>query len=73
MAIKRNLHIVDIIFRVTIGLACIYMGFIDAEFIANKVVSILVGIFGVLNLMAATTRYCPIYTIVGFTTYREPE
>jgi hypothetical protein len=71
MALKRNLHTIDIILRTIFGLACLYAGFIDAEFIANQVVSIMVGIFGILNLVAASIRFCPIYTIVDFSTYQE--
>lgn len=68
---KRNLHTVDVVLRIFIGLICIYVGFIDGGMIANKVVNILVGVFGTLNLAAASMRFCPIYTLVGISTYRE--
>lgn len=70
---KRNLHIIDIIIRVLIGLSCVYIGFIDKGLIANQVAGILVGIFGIVNLIAASMRHCPIYALVGLSTYRDNE
>jgi len=71
MAIPRNLHSVDIAVRTITGLALVYVGFIDAELITNSVVRILLGAFGVLNLIAAAMRYCPIYGLARFSTYHK--
>lgn len=53
MNIKPNLHNLDRLVRIIIGIACIYIGFVDSSFIVNPMVSILVGIFGIVNIFAA--------------------
>lgn len=73
MALPRNLHVVDIAVRTLIGLALVYVGFIDASLIANSVVRVLLGIFGVVNLVAAALRHCPIYNLARISTYRQPQ
>jgi hypothetical protein len=70
MALKRNLHSIDIILRVIIGSALVYVGFIDASYIPNDAVRILLSILGIINLFAATMRFCPIYSLAGLSTYR---
>lgn len=71
MAIKRNLHNIDIVVRALIGAALVYICFIDTTYIANDVVRWLLGIFGVINLFAAVLRSCPIYALAGISTYRK--
>ena len=70
MAIKRNLHTLDITVRTLIGIALVYVGFIDTTLITNNVVRILLGVFGVINLVAASMRYCPLYGLAGISSYR---
>ncbi len=71
MPLKRNLHTVDRIARFIIGLACIYIGFIDHSIINNTIVSILVGLFGLLNLGVVIFAHCPVYSIAGISTYSD--
>lgn len=65
---EPNLHDIDRIVRLIVGIGGIYLGFIDTSLISNQMVSVLVGIFGVANMVAFATRRCPVYTIVGFST-----
>ena len=69
MAIKRNLHTIDIVVRVLIGIALVYICFIDTNYISNDVVRWLLGIYGVINLISAGLRSCPIYTLAGISTF----
>lgn len=71
MAIKRNLHNIDIAVRILIGIALVYICFIDTDYIGNDVVRWLLGIFGVVNLIAAGLRSCPIYALAGISTFRK--
>lgn len=71
MAIKRNLHTIDIVVRVLIGAVLVYICFIDTSYIANNLVRWLLGIFGVVNLIAAAMRSCPIYALAGISTYNK--
>lgn len=69
-ALPRNLHVLDIAARTLTGLALVYVGFIDTGLIANTVVRVLLGAFGVVNLVAAALRHCPIYGLARISTYR---
>lgn len=67
---SRNMHIIDRYVRLTIGITCIYIGFIDTSLITNRIVAGLIGVFGVTNLWAFYTARCPVYAMTGFTTLR---
>ena len=70
MAIKRNLHTIDITVRIMIGIALVYISFIDTSYISNDVVRWLLGIYGVINIISAAFRSCPIYALAGISTFR---
>jgi len=67
MNIKRNLHTVDRIFRLTIGLVCIYIGFFSG-LLDNQMVSVIIGIFGAINVYAFSVASCPVYSVCGIST-----
>lgn len=71
MAIKRNLHWIDILVRYVVGAALVYIGFIDTSYVANPTVRILLGIFGAVNIIAGLVKSCPVYALAGISTYRE--
>ncbi len=71
MAIKRNLHNIDIAIRILIGIALIYFGFVDTSYISNDMTRWLLGVFGIVNFLAAVLRSCPIYALAGINTYQK--
>lgn len=71
MAIKRNLHNIDITVRIIVGTALVYICFIDTNYISNDIVRWLLGTFGVVNIIAAALRSCPIYALAGISTFRK--
>lgn len=71
MAVKRNLHNVDILVRTLIGAVLVYIAFIDTSYITNDTIRWLLGIFGVINLFASALRSCPIYALAGISTFRK--
>lgn len=73
MSKEPNLHNIDRAARLIIGIGCVYIGFIDTSLIANRIVAILVGVFGTANLWAFFTRRCPVYTVAGFSTVVKPK
>jgi hypothetical protein len=73
MHFKRNLHTLDRVIRLIVGLGCIYFGFIDTTLIGNVLAATLVGIFGVVNLFASVVSYCPVYGVTGISTYRSKD
>ena len=68
---KRNLHNIDMAVRLIIGVALIYVGFIDTSYIANSTIRILLGVFGAVNIVAVLMRSCPVYALAGISTFRE--
>jgi len=68
-----NMHQIDRIVRLIIGLVCVYIGFIDTDLITSRAVAMLVGIFGVVNIWAFYTFRCPVYTMANFSTAGKSE
>ncbi|WP_455208688.1 YgaP family membrane protein [Kaarinaea lacus] len=68
-----NMHPIDRVVRLIVGLSCVYIGFIDLSLISSRPVAIVVGIFGVINLWAFTTTRCPVYSAAGFSTADKTE
>lgn len=73
MRFKRNLHTLDRVVRLLLGVTCVYIGFIDNSIIGNLLASIIVGVFGIINLFAAFFSYCPIYGMTGISTYHNAD
>ncbi len=69
IAIQPNIGRMDQIIRLVISLAMIYIGFIDKAILPDPVSSLVLGIFGVINLVVALVRYCPLYAVTGINTY----
>lgn len=63
-----NMHLIDRVVRLIVGLSCVYIGFIDLSLISSRPVAILVGVFGAINLWAFVTTRCPVYSAAGFST-----
>lgn len=71
MKFEINMNRLDQFVRLGVGIACIYAGFIDHTLIDEPVISICVGIFGVINLFSVATRHCPVYHVAGINTNAE--
>lgn len=56
------------ILRVGIGLALMWVGFIDNTVIDDHLIATLIGLFGLLNVTATLVRVCPFYTLAGINT-----
>lgn len=68
--ITRNINYFDQFLRTLAALACIYFGLIDSTYIEDSLLAMGVGIFGILNLIAACIGWCPVYTIAGISSYK---
>ena len=64
----RNMHRIDQAIRVVLGLALIWVGFIDKTYITSFWLSGIVGVFGVINIVSAVAAYCPVYRVAGIST-----
>ena len=68
-----NMHAIDRVVRLIVGLICVYIGFVDLSLISSRPVAIIVGVFGVINLWAFITTRCPVYSAAGFSTAAKSE
>jgi len=69
---SKNMHNIDRALRLALGLILIWIGFIDQGLISNQLISIAIGLFGVVNVVSAGAAFCPVYFMAGFSTRREP-
>ena len=65
---KKNIGRLDQILRIGISMVLIYLGFIDKEVISDALSANIIGTIGVLNLIVATVRFCPLYIVAGINT-----
>ncbi|NOQ88980.1 MAG: DUF2892 domain-containing protein [Gammaproteobacteria bacterium] len=65
---KINVGRLDRLLRLGISLVLIYIGFINKEVIPDELSSNIVGTIGVLNLIVAIVRFCPLYIVAGINT-----
>lgn len=71
MKIKQNLGVLDRILRIGISVAFIYFGFFDNPLVTDPTAGIILGLFGVGNMIVALVGNCPMYTLINFSTYYE--
>ena len=65
VTLAKNMNRLDQAIRTVIGLALIYFGFVDPSFIGDRLYAVILGLFGVLNLMSAVVAFCPVYALAG--------
>ncbi len=65
---KINVGRMDQILRIGVSLILIYIGFIDKEVIYDSLSSNVIGGIGVVNLIVALLRSCPLYILAGINT-----
>lgn len=68
---QKNMGKLDQLFRVTLGIVLIYIGFVDQSIIGDPLFAYAVGAFGVINLGSGFIRVCPIYLLAGINTDKE--
>lgn len=73
MNLRKNLNKYDRVFRFTVGVVCVFLGFFEGTIIPNQMVATLIGIFGVINIFACFTSHCPVYAACGISTAKKVE
>ena len=71
MKLERNLSVIDRVVRLSVGIICVYIGFIDMALLDNKLLSVMIGLFGLINVFAFFTYHCPVYAAAGINTYKQ--
>jgi len=70
MNISKNMCLIDRGMRTGLSIFLIYIGFVNTGLVANTALNILLGGFGVLNLLSAVCGWCPVYWLANFNTCR---
>jgi len=66
----KNLHSIDRLVRLFVGIICVYLGFFATHIIDHFVLNLILGLFGILNLFAAAVSHCPVYHMSGVSTFK---
>lgn len=65
---KKNVGRLDQMLRIVTSLVLIYIGFIDKELIYDSLSANIIGTIGILFLIVALLRFCPLYVITEINT-----
>lgn len=65
---EKNVGPLDMSLRLLFAASLFYVGFVPNPIITSETSQLVVGIFGFVPLTTALLRYCPLYTVIGFTT-----
>ncbi|NDW22081.1 YgaP family membrane protein [Alteromonas hispanica] len=68
MAITSNLSQIDRFIRGVIGVAVTGFALFNGNLIEDVFIEILLGIFGLLNLISLVFGWCPVYQLAGIST-----
>jgi len=67
---NRNMHPIDRALRIAIGLSLIFIGFFTRDLISDPLFGTLLGIFGIINVVASIVGVCPVYLMAGISTLK---
>ncbi|MDB2330433.1 DUF2892 domain-containing protein [Alteromonas sp.] len=68
MALQSNLNTIDRVLRGMIGICVTSFALFNGDVIDDIFIEVLLGIFGVLNLISLTSGWCPVYQLAGIST-----
>lgn len=68
MKLGKNIGTLDMILRIGISGFLIYISLIDTQFISDPFSSGVFAVLGVVNLIVALIRYCPLYSLIRVNT-----
>lgn len=63
-----NMGMTDRAVRASVGVVLVYLAFFNPEIIRNQLLNVLVGAFGVLNIISSIVKICPLYLLIRFST-----
>ncbi len=68
MKLHKNLSTIDRSLRGVIGFTITIFAFANGEMIEEPIIEILLGVFGMLNLISLFSGWCPVYSLAGLST-----
>lgn len=73
MKIAVNMSNLDRILRILAGLFLIYLGFFIDELTGYILLDKIIGVIGIINIMASISGFCPLYKFAGISSCKKPE
>lgn len=70
---KKNMNTIDRMVRLFASVVLIYFGFVEINWITSSLVPVVLGVFGIANLLAAITGFCPVYVLANLNFYKEDQ
>ena len=68
MTMKKNIGRLDQALRLTVSFVLIYISFVDTTIISDPLSSMIIGGIGIINLIVALIRFCPLYSVTEINT-----
>ncbi|MAJ69383.1 MAG: DUF2892 domain-containing protein [Alteromonadaceae bacterium TMED7] len=68
MAFSSNLNTLDRSIRGVIGICVTAFALFNGDMIGDVFIEVLLGIFGILNLISLFSGWCPVYHLAGIDT-----
>tara|TARA_R110001606_G_scaffold126312_8_gene260162 strand:- start:941 stop:1156 length:216 start_codon:yes stop_codon:yes gene_type:complete len=65
---KKNLHPLDRAIRGVVGIVLTGFALFNGDYLDEPVLEVLIGVFGVLNLISLLSGWCPVYHFAGIST-----
>ena len=66
--IKKNIGRLDQLLRLITSFALLYISIIDTTIISDKISSMIIAGIGIINLIVALIRFCPLYHVTDINT-----
>ncbi|WP_421856501.1 YgaP family membrane protein [Marinomonas sp.] len=70
---KKNLHPLDRAIRGVVGIVFTGFALFYGDYLDEPVLEVLIGVFGVLNLISLLFGWCPVYHFSGISTCKNKQ
>lgn len=67
---QRNMCTLDRVVRILAGAALVYIGFFASHLINNDIINLFLVLLGLINVGAALTAHCPLYSLASISTWK---
>ena len=69
---KRNVGVADMAVRIIMGIALLYLGFMDNPVVSEGLPKTVIGFFAIVPIATGLLRWCPLYALIGMSTCPAP-
>jgi uncharacterized membrane protein YuzA (DUF378 family) len=66
-----NMHPIDRALRIVVGVFFILIGFFTRDLISDPLFGMMLGTFGLINVISSVVGVCPVYLMAGISTLKK--